>query len=141
MSRAFIECTTSQDDLFQIEFYLNEIAEMNLNVLRLLGISIAHYYCLLFMLYIMFCRYYSTHSVCIPRLFFTRRERSMQFSLSVTMFNFLAFIFVAFAYTLIVIKSKQKRALQSANSFIHRRKGDNRPSSELIFMLIVCNSN
>jgi len=63
---------------------------------------------LLFDSNILFYSYYGTNSVCIPRLFVTRSESSWQFSMAVTIFNFLAFVFVAIAYWELISCSKHE---------------------------------
>jgi len=68
-------------------------------------------------------RYYSSNSACIPRVFVTTEENTWQFSITITIFNFLSFVFVAIAYFLILIKTKENR-LQASNSVIHRPRED-----------------
>ena len=52
-------------------------------------------------------RYYSADSVCIPRLFVTRDDNAWGLSLAITIFNFLAFTYVACAYAVILWVSRK----------------------------------
>ena len=74
---------------------------------------------------IKFCRYYGSNSVCIPQLFAQTGLQSSPFSIFVTLFNFLAFVFVALAYFVIIVKAKKKR-LRSPQSVIHHARVEKR---------------
>ena len=54
-------------------------------------------------------RYYSSSSVCIPQLFVTKDDKVWQYSLFLTIFNFLAFSYVACAYSAIIRKLKSTK--------------------------------
>ncbi|XP_076814045.1 uncharacterized protein LOC143460429 [Clavelina lepadiformis] len=71
--------------------------------------------------------YYSADSVCIPRLFVSRNDNSFGFSLSITIFNFLAFTYVACAYSLVVWVSR-KKLMKTENS--GRRKATSKDKSK-----------
>lgn len=45
--------------------------------------------------------YYSTHAVCLPKIFVTREESAWQYSFVLTTFNFLTFIYIVVAYMMI----------------------------------------
>jgi len=57
------------------------------------------------------------------------RENSWKFSLAVTIFNFLAFVFVAFAYFFIVVKAKQN-GLQKSNGQVHQPRKNKRTNGK-----------
>jgi len=66
----------------------------------------------IFLAYIgLFFRYYSENGVCIPKLFVTRDDPFWGYSLSISIFNFLAFTYVAAAYLILIrnLKSKTKK--------------------------------
>nr|CAB3263304.1 uncharacterized protein LOC108950436 [Phallusia mammillata] len=51
--------------------------------------------------------YYSANSVCIPNLFVTSKDWSWQFSLAISILNFIVFVFVASTYTAIILKARK----------------------------------
>jgi len=72
-----------------------------------------------------FCRYYSVSSACIPNFFVTKNDPSWKFSLSVTILNFLAFTFVAVAYTVIMLKANRNMKGQK-QAALKKTTGENK---------------
>ncbi|XP_076799429.1 uncharacterized protein LOC143444168 isoform X2 [Clavelina lepadiformis] len=60
--------------------------------------------------------YYSANSVCIPKLFVTQNVASSSYSFTITLFNFLSFVFVSSAYVAIFMKSKSSSSLHRTRS-------------------------
>ena len=54
--------------------------------------------------------FYSETNVCIPRIFFTKRNIAWEYRLTVVSINFVSFIFVALCYVIMYILSNRKRA-------------------------------
>ncbi|XP_039247954.2 uncharacterized protein LOC120325854 isoform X1 [Styela clava] len=59
--------------------------------------------------------YYSVNSVCIPKYFVTRSDPAWQFSLTINIFNFVAFIFVVSMYLAIYFKSTNTSNIAPGN--------------------------
>ncbi|XP_076812331.1 uncharacterized protein LOC143459189 isoform X2 [Clavelina lepadiformis] len=69
--------------------------------------------------------YYSADSVCIPRLFVSRADKAWPYSLAITTYNFLAFVFVLCGYTFINFVSR-KSALKRKDSNVTKTLAENR---------------
>jgi len=86
-----------------------------------------------------YCLRPSEICVCIPRLFVRRSEDLLGVSLAVTIVNFLLFVFIAFAYVLIVVNSKQNKRLQEANAVSHHASGtsgENRSNGKSVMIYL-----
>ena len=75
-------------------------------------------------------RYYGTNSVCIPRLFVTKKDSSWQFSIAVTGFNFAAFVFVALAYFGIILKTTKKPDQLAKSGSVQNPEGDKKAKGD-----------
>nr|XP_039260639.1 uncharacterized protein LOC120336918 isoform X3 [Styela clava] len=80
--------------------------------------------------------YYSVDSVCIPKFFVSQEDRAWPFSFAVNVFNFFAFVFVAFSYVAIYIKSSEKTSLRKS-SMSNDRDDENRTMQLKILRLII----
>ena len=59
------------------------------------------------------CRFYSAHSVCIPRFLLTTEDNAWKYSIAIISFNFIAFVFVAVAYSAIAYKATKRPSFAS----------------------------
>ncbi|CAK8675570.1 unnamed protein product [Clavelina lepadiformis] len=69
--------------------------------------------------------YYSADSVCIPRLFVSREDKAWPYSLAITTYNFLAFVFVLCGYTFINFFSR-RRTLKHKDSIVGKNLAEER---------------
>ena len=59
-------------------------------------------------------RYFSADSVCIPRLFVTTNDKSWPFSIFITLFNFISFLYMLCAYIFIIYKARMPATCRRA---------------------------